>query len=161
MQRRSMCLRRIGVVLAAAAAVGGQAAAAQTATYEVTFQGNWTTASTPGGVVGGAHFTTLIGAVHGSEVTFWASGQPASRGVEDVPELGSVGRFRGEVQASPHTRSVIQESVSGGRHRQRDIHHHGRADAPASHTAVDDRPEPRLVRRRVGGVAPRRFGSMA
>ena len=99
MQRRSMCRRRIGVVLAATAAVGGQGvpAAAQTATYEVTFQGNWTTASTPGGVVRGAHFTTLIGAVHGSGVAFWESGEQASRGVENVVELGAVGTFRSEV----------------------------------------------------------------
>ncbi len=89
-------------------------ARAQEVTYQVTFQGNWTTASTPGGVVAGAHFTTLIGAVHGSGVTFWESGGTASPGVENVAELGSTGTFRGEVQASPHTRSVIQQGVSGG-----------------------------------------------
>ena len=111
-----MSRQRIGVLLAAAALAGGQGtrAAAQTATYQVTFQGNWTTASTPGGVVSGAHFTTLIGAVHGSGVTFWGSGRPASRGVENVAELGAVGTFRGEIQASPHTGSVIEQSVSGG-----------------------------------------------
>ena len=59
------------------------------ATYTVTFQGNWTTASTPDGVVGGAHFTTLIGAVHNAMVTFWAPGGTATTGVENVAELGS------------------------------------------------------------------------
>ena len=80
----------------------------------VSFQGNWTTASTPGGVVNGAHFTTLIGGVHGSGVTFWQSGSKASAGVELVAELGSTGTFRSEVQASAHTLNVIQQGVSGG-----------------------------------------------
>ena len=87
-------------------------AASQTITYEVKFEGNWTTASTPGGVVGGAHFTTLIGGVHGSGVTFWQSGEQASAGVELVAEEGSTGTFRSEVQASSHTLSVIQQGVS-------------------------------------------------
>ena len=59
-----------------------QNGAAHEAIYEVTFQGTWTTASTPDGVVGGAHFTTLIGAVHNDAVTFWRSGGRATRGVE-------------------------------------------------------------------------------
>ena len=114
--------RRSAWAVAAAASAGlwsavpvaAQAGDTSEATYEVTFQGNWTTASTPAGVVGSAHFTTLIGAVHSGEVTFWRSGAAASRGVEQVAELGSVGAFRSEVQASPHTKSVIQAGVSGG-----------------------------------------------
>ena len=108
--------RQIRALLVAAAAALPHVAeaAAQQVTYRVEFEGNWTTLSTPGGVVGGAHFTTLIGAVHSGDVTFWSSGSMASAGVENVAELGSVGLFRSEVQASPHTRSVIQEGVSGG-----------------------------------------------
>ncbi len=102
------------LVAAAAAAPHVAQAVAQEVTYQVGFQGNWTTASTPGGVVGGAHFTTLIGAVHSGDVTFWSSGSMASRGVEEVAEVGGVATFRSEVRASPHTRSVIQEGVSGG-----------------------------------------------
>ena len=98
----------------ALAALSALPAAAQTVTYEVKFQGNWTLASTPGGVVPGAHFTTLIGGVHGSGVTFWKVGELASPGVEGVAELGATGKFRSEVQSSPHTRSIIQKGVSGG-----------------------------------------------
>ena len=116
MQPRHPRRRGFGVFLAALVATGLSAlpAAAQTITYQVTFEGNWTLASTPGGVVGGAHFTTLIGGVHGSGVSFWEAGEQASAGVEGVAELGSTGTFRNEVSASPHTRSVIQERVSGG-----------------------------------------------
>ena len=115
---------RLVVALLAAAGLGGWPAppaegqsSDNSATYTVTFQGEWTTASTPGGVVGGAHFTTLIGAVHNSKLTFWSSGGTATPGVEAVAELGSTGTFRSEINAKgADVASVIQESVgSGGR----------------------------------------------
>ena len=87
---------------------------AQSATYRVTFQGNWTTASTPGGVVAGAHFTTLIGAIHNDMVIFWESGGTATPGVENVAELGLPGTFRSEINANSNAISVIEKSVSGG-----------------------------------------------
>ncbi len=87
---------------------------AQSATYRVTFQGNWTTASTPGGVVAGAHFTTLIGAIHNDMVIFWESGGTATPGVENVAELGLTGTFKSEINANSNAISVIEKSVSGG-----------------------------------------------
>ena len=87
---------------------------AQSATYRVTFQGNWTTASTPGGVVAGAHFTTLIGAIHNDMVIFWESGGTATPGVENVAELGLTGTFKSEINADSNAISVIEKSVSGG-----------------------------------------------
>ncbi len=115
MRPRRFRLWRFGVLLAVPLATGlsTMPATAQTITYQVTFDGNWTLASTPGGVVGGAHFTTLIGGVHGSGVSFWEAGEQASSGVEQVAELGSTGTFRREVSGSSHTLSVIQEGVSG------------------------------------------------
>ncbi len=95
-------------------APGARAQQSSTATYSVTFQGNWTTASTPGGVVGGAHFTTLIGAVHNDQVTFWESGGTATPGVERVAELGSTGTFKSEINANANAISVIEQSVRGG-----------------------------------------------
>ena len=84
------------------------------ATYAVTFQGNWTTASTPGGVVSSAHFTTLIGAIHNDMVTFWESGGTATPGVENVAELGSTGTFKSEINADSNAISVVEKGVSGG-----------------------------------------------
>ena len=85
------------------------------ATYTVTFQGEWTTSSTPGGVVSSAHFTTLIGAVHNSQVTFWRPGGTASPGIEDVAELGATSKFRSEIQAmGSNVKAVIQQSPSSG-----------------------------------------------
>ena len=88
--------------------------AQSSATYRVTFQGNWTTASTPGGVVAGAHFTTLIGAIHNDMVIFWESGGTATPGVENVAELGLTGTFKSEINADSNALSVIEKSVSGG-----------------------------------------------
>ena len=96
--------------------IGGPATAqdAGTATYSVTFTGSWTTASTPGGVASSAHFTTLIGAVHNSNVTFWQSGGMASPGIESMAETGGTSTLRSEIQASTHVHSVIQQGVSFG-----------------------------------------------
>ena len=88
---------------------------AESAEYTVTFQGAWTTRSTPGGVVGGAHFTTLIGAVHNHRVTFWSPGGTATPGIEAVAELGSTGTFRFEILAKgANVASVVQQSVGFG-----------------------------------------------
>ncbi|MYH50145.1 MAG: tandem-95 repeat protein [Gammaproteobacteria bacterium] len=116
MQPRFLSHRRFSVLLAVPMAMGlfPLPAAPQEITYRVRFEGNWTLASTPGGVAPGGHFTTLIGGVHGSGVTFWRAGERASPGVEGVAEEGFTGTFRSEVAASPHTRSVIQEGVAGG-----------------------------------------------
>jgi hypothetical protein len=100
------------------------------ATYTVTFQGNWTTASTPDGVVGGAHFTTLIGAVHNAMVTFWAPGGTATTGVENVAELGSTSTFQSEINANSNAVSVIRNGVGGG----------GRGSATFEVTVTRDHP---------------------
>ena len=99
-------------VLAFAGAAWGQAGPA--VTYVVTFEGNWTTASTPGGVVAGAHFTTLIGGIHDARVSFWRSGEAASPGVEAMAELGATRALRNEIEASPHAVAVIQRPVAFG-----------------------------------------------
>ena len=113
-------MRRLGAVLAAggllwlAPPAAAQDGGASAATYDVTFQGNWTLESTPGGVVSNAHFTTLIGAVHNDGVTFWRSGGRASPGVEEVAETGATSRFRAEIEASPHAATVISEDIAFG-----------------------------------------------
>ena len=85
-----------------------------TAEYSVTFTGNWTLASTPGGVVGGAHFTTIAGGKHNSSVSFWAAGGTATAGLERLAELGITSGFINEINASTHTDDSFTSSVSGG-----------------------------------------------
>ncbi|MXZ13867.1 MAG: hypothetical protein F4Y78_07705, partial [Candidatus Dadabacteria bacterium] len=104
----------MGFLLLAAIILGAQvelAHAQTTATYTVTFKGNWNTSSTPGGVVGGAHFTTLIGAVHNSSVTFWTSGGTATAGVELVAEIGGTSIFKSEITAAgANVKSTVDQS---------------------------------------------------
>ena len=112
--RRTRALRTMSVLAAVLLLTLGlpERAGAQDTdvrTYKVTFVGKWNNSSTPGGVVPGAHFTDLVGAVHNSNVTFWAGGGTATAGVEDVAELGSTGRFINEYNAVPaaHKRELI------------------------------------------------------
>ena len=114
LRRLAATLVVTGGVLWLAPPVTAQDGGAAAATYEVTFQGNWITASTPDGVVSGAHFTTLVGAVHNDGVTFWRSGGRASRGVEIVAERGVTPPFESEIDASPHAAVVIKQSIGGG-----------------------------------------------
>ncbi len=71
------------------------------ANYRVTFTGTWTADKiTQSSLPGGAHFTTLIGATHNSQVTFWQAGGMATAGVELVAELGGTSTFTSEINAS-------------------------------------------------------------
>jgi len=88
---------------------------AQTATYEASFEGEWTTAVTPGGIPGNAHFTTLIGAVHNSQVTFWSSDGTASSGIKGMAELGSTGALSSEISAAgANVRARLLKGVAFG-----------------------------------------------
>ncbi len=113
---KGWCLWMIPAVLAIC--VGGPASAqdVDTATYSVTFTGNWTDASTTpeNDLPGNAHFTALIGAIHNSSVTFWEPGGTASPGIESMAEIGGTSTLRSEIEASSHVHAVIQQGVSFG-----------------------------------------------
>ena len=106
----------MGLFLLAAIVLGAQpelARAQTTATYTVTFKGNWNTDSTTVMVPSSAHFTTLIGAVHNSDVTFWAPGGTATAGVELVAEIGGTSTFKSEINAAgANVKSTVQVSLS-------------------------------------------------
>ena len=130
-QGRFTCLRSLARSLTAPAAAGLLLALAvllaimpmpaqgnaQSATYRVTFEGKFTTSALASGVSvpSGAHFTTLIGAVHNGSVTFWSSGGTASAGVEAVAELGTTGAFKSEINAAIlNALAVIEQSIASG-----------------------------------------------
>ena len=114
---RNVVQAATGLLLLIAIILGAQpelARAQTTATYTVTFKGNWNTDSTPDGVVGGAHFTTLIGAVHNGDVTFWAPGGTATPGVESVAEIGGTSALKSEINAkSTDVKSTVEENGTG------------------------------------------------
>ena len=93
----------------------GSAEAASEVEYRVTFKGMWNLQSTPGGIVPGAHFTTFVGAVHNSNVTYWRSGGLATPGIENVAELGATDRFQFEIYVSGDNKlSIIHERPGTG-----------------------------------------------
>ena len=90
---------------------------AQSVTYRVTFTGKFTVDALARGVSvpSGAHFTTLIGAVHNDSVTFWSSGGTASAGIESMAEIGGTGTLRSEINvAMPNALAVISKSIASG-----------------------------------------------
>ena len=100
-----------------ASLLGSQFIVAQseaTAEYRVSFSGNWTLDSTPGGVVSGAHFTTIAGGKHNASVSFWSPGERATSGLEGLAELGSTGGFLSEINASSNADASFTSGVSGG-----------------------------------------------
>ena len=88
------------------------------AAYTLTFQGAWTTAVTPDGVPGGAHFSRLVGAVHNAGVTFLASGGTASAGVELMAETGDRRPSRARCRR-PSTPTRPRRSACSGAARTR------------------------------------------
>ena len=84
---------------------------AQSAAYRVTFEGRWTTAATPDGVPGGAHFSPLIGAVHNDQVTFWREGGTASTGIESMAEVGGTNALKTDITAAGSNAGTIIERI--------------------------------------------------
>ena len=84
---------------------------AQSATYRVTFEGKWTTAATPDGVPGGAHFSPLIAAVHNDQVTFWSEGGTASAGIESMAEVGGTNAFKTDITAAGSNAGAVIERI--------------------------------------------------
>ena len=90
---------------------------AQSATYRVTFEGKFTASALASGVSvpSGAHFTTLIGAVHNGNATFWSSGGTASVGIGAVAELGATDTFKSEIAAAMlNALAIIEQSIASG-----------------------------------------------
>jgi len=70
------------------------------ATYEVRFQATWIQANQPGAFPFGAHFSPLIGAVHGPGFSLSQPGGMASPGIESMAETGGSFVAQGEVNAA-------------------------------------------------------------
>ena len=70
------------------------------ANYAVTFEAAWSEETHPNAYPGAsAHFSPSVGVIHNSSVGFWAPGQAASRGIENVAETGSTSALNSEIAA--------------------------------------------------------------
>ena len=143
MPRRPDRFRRLGVCLAAAGVccwlavpAAAQSSGGGSARYRLTFEGAWTRTVTPGGLPGSAHFSSLIGAVHNDQVSFWRSGDRASRELERVAELGIQDQLAALMERSrPRVHAVLERSLPRG----------GAASAAIEFEATRDHPLVTLV----------------
>lgn len=70
------------------------------AVYDVTFTSTWSNQTHPGAFPGGAHYSPLIGSVHGDGISFWQPGGTATPGIERMAETGGTTLLRGEINAA-------------------------------------------------------------
>ena len=86
--------------------------------YKVTFDPDWTQEKFPNCFPRGTHFSSLIGATHNDQVTFWETGQLASDGIKSVAETGGTSTFRREIQqeidGDMKAKMIISGSGAGG-----------------------------------------------
>ena len=84
------------------------ASAANTATYRITFDADWTAVRHPVQYpTAVAHFSDLIGAVHNEQVIFFEPGQIATDGVEFMAETGGTLLFSTEINESIQNGSAL------------------------------------------------------
>lgn len=83
------------------------------ARYSVTFTAQWT-ATDHGPVPSGAHFTTLAGAAVNADADLWTPGELASRGLENLAELGQTPRFLSEIAAAREAGNAGESVTSAG-----------------------------------------------
>ena len=89
-----------GVAAEINAVVGEVEPASDTAIYRVTFNATWSATTHPTDFPSGSeHFSPLVGAVHNDSASFWASGETASRGIEQMAETGGTGVLMNEIRA--------------------------------------------------------------
>lgn len=80
------------------------------ADYEVTFEGLWNAADHPTGYPPDAHFSSLIGASHNGNDSYWAPGEAASMEIERVAESGNRSPLEAVIDASPNVTDKIVAS---------------------------------------------------
>ncbi len=86
------------VAIEVKAAAGEIDPASDTAVYRVVFNATWSATTHPTDYPPGAHFSPLIGAIHNDGATFWALGEIATPGIEQMAETGGTTLLTGEIR---------------------------------------------------------------
>lgn len=82
--------------------------------YRVTFIEEWTAGNFPTQYPVSAHFSPLVGAVHGPAADFFELNQSASPGIESMAETGSTATLSGEVRNAINSASAFRLILGGG-----------------------------------------------
>lgn len=91
----------IAAALTAASLTAEHATAAEMeATYNVNFNGTWSTRTHPKEYPAGAHFSGLIGATHGAGYVLFKSGAKATPGLKKLSETGKHSPLNAEIRAA-------------------------------------------------------------
>ncbi|MFC1758738.1 spondin domain-containing protein [Planctomycetota bacterium] len=109
---RIACLTMCGTF----GAFGGDAAVGQEmARYRLEFDSIWSAATHPTDWPGNsAHYSSLVGGLHNSDVTFWEVGGLATSGIESMAETGASGGVRSEVNAAIAAGTAGSQIFGGG-----------------------------------------------
>ncbi|MGI9553181.1 MAG: spondin domain-containing protein, partial [Aurantibacter sp.] len=87
----------------------------QSASYTVTFKGNWSATTHMTDFPSGAdHFSALVGMVHKQGAVIFEEGELATSGIEDMAELGNNGDLRDEIDALITSGMALNRIDGGG-----------------------------------------------
>lgn len=84
------------------------------ATYELTFDSDWSELTHPGAYPSLAHFSPLIGGTHNGATSYWEVGGIASPAIEQVAETGGTNQLRNLVQSDIAAGTAGTVVSSGG-----------------------------------------------
>lgn len=70
------------------------------ASYAVTFTSTWSVSTHPVDYPANPHFSALVGATHDSSIAFWADGELATPGIQDMAERGRTSPLSEEVDTA-------------------------------------------------------------
>tara|TARA_R110002072_G_scaffold87129_3_gene196631 strand:+ start:44194 stop:45264 length:1071 start_codon:yes stop_codon:yes gene_type:complete len=84
------------------------------ARYELTFQSTWSAGTHPTQFPGNPHYSPLVGGTHNSNAVFWAPGQTASNGIEQMAETGGTSLLVNEVNQQLNAGNANQVLNFGG-----------------------------------------------
>jgi len=80
--------------------------------YSITFSNRWTAQNHPFRYPSSdPHYSQFFWASHSSDYVMWENGGTATRGIENVAEIGSIGTLRNEVQEQQNMGNVLDDVV--------------------------------------------------
>ena len=94
-------MKRTVLTVALAALVASSAASAMdSASYKVQVDATWTAQSHPFDYPSNAHFSGIVGAEHNADYTIFQDGGAATKGLENLSEMGAHLPLDGEIKAA-------------------------------------------------------------
>jgi len=84
------------------------------ATYQVTFETDWSVTSHPVDFPSNAHFSPVFLTTHNANANFWTEGQSASAGIKQMAEEGGTSNLEAEAESNLQLGHVDMYSTASG-----------------------------------------------